>query len=93
MAEFPVLWWVFPTSIVFATVAVGSGVSGALFFSPFFMIVVGLSPAQAVGAGLLTEARPESCVRSSAPASWVWRASCSFSGRPSGASRGRRPVA
>jgi len=55
MAEFLSLWWVFPTSVVFATVAVGSGVSGALFFSPFFMLVVGLSPAQAIGAGLLTE--------------------------------------
>lgn len=49
------LWWVFPASIVFATVAVGSGVSGALFFSPFFLLVVGLSPSQAIGAGLLTE--------------------------------------
>lgn len=49
------LWWVFPAAVLFATVAVGSGVSGALFFSPFFMLVVGLSPAQAVGAGLLTE--------------------------------------
>ena len=29
--------------------------SGALFFSPFFMLVVGLTPVQAVGAGLLTE--------------------------------------
>ncbi len=35
--------------------AISSGISGALFFSPFFMLVVGLSPAQAVGAGLLTE--------------------------------------
>ncbi|NIR79212.1 MAG: sulfite exporter TauE/SafE family protein, partial [Gemmatimonadetes bacterium] len=42
-------------AIVFATVAVGSGVSGALFFSPFFLLVVGLTPAQAIGAGLLTE--------------------------------------
>lgn len=55
METFLGLWWVFPASVVFATVAVGSGVSGALFFSPFFMLVVGLSPAQAVGAGLLTE--------------------------------------
>lgn len=53
--EFLDLWWVFPASVVFATVAVGAGVSGALFFSPFFMIVVGLSPARAVGAGLFTE--------------------------------------
>jgi uncharacterized membrane protein YfcA len=48
-------WWVFPTSIVFAGVALASGVSGALFFSPFFMLVVGLTPSQAIGAGLLTE--------------------------------------
>lgn len=55
MAAFFDLWWVFPVSILFSTVAIGSGVSGALFFSPFFMLVIGLSPVQAVGAGLLTE--------------------------------------
>ncbi len=55
MQTFLELWWVFPAAIVFSTVAIASGVSGALFFSPFFMLVVGLSPAQAVGAGLLTE--------------------------------------
>lgn len=49
------LWWVFPSAVVFSTIAIGSGVSGALFFSPFFMMVVGLSPVQAIGAGLLTE--------------------------------------
>lgn len=48
-------WWVFPAAILFSTVAIGSGVSGALFFSPFFMLAVGLAPAQAIGAGLLTE--------------------------------------
>ncbi|MFB6353641.1 MAG: sulfite exporter TauE/SafE family protein [Halobacteriales archaeon] len=48
-------WWIFPVSMVFAAVALASGVSGALFFSPFFMLVVGLSPSQAIGAGLLTE--------------------------------------
>ena len=55
MSEFVTLWWVFPAAVVFSTIAVGSGVSGALFFSPFFMLVVGLAPVQAVGAGLLTE--------------------------------------
>lgn len=55
MYTFSQLWWVLPASIVFSTVAIGSGVSGALFFSPFFMLVVGLTPVQAVGAGLLTE--------------------------------------
>jgi uncharacterized membrane protein YfcA len=48
-------WWVFPASILFSTIALAAGVSGALFFSPFFMLGVGLAPAQAIGAGLLTE--------------------------------------
>ena len=60
LAGFPVdqflaHWWVFPASVLFSMVALSSGVSGALFFSPFFMLVVGLSPSQAIGAGLLTE--------------------------------------
>ena len=55
MERFLAHWWVFPASIVFSTIALASGVSGALFFSPFFMLVVGLTPAQAIGAGLLTE--------------------------------------
>jgi len=53
--EFLGHWWVFPASVLFAFVALAAGVSGALFFSPFFMLVVGLTPAQAIGAGLLTE--------------------------------------
>jgi len=48
-------WWIFPAAVLFSTVALASGVSGALFFSPFFMLGVGLAPAQAIGAGLLTE--------------------------------------
>jgi uncharacterized membrane protein YfcA len=48
-------WWVFPASVLFSLIALASGVSGALFFSPFFMLIVGLSPSQAIGAGLLTE--------------------------------------
>lgn len=48
-------WWVFPAAVLFSAVALASGVSGALFFSPFFLLVVGLAPAQAIGAGLLTE--------------------------------------
>ena len=55
METFLTSWWIFPAAVLFSTVAIGSGVSGALFFSPFFMLVVGLSPVQAVGAGLLTE--------------------------------------
>ena len=55
MDQFLAHWWVFPASVVFSTVALSSGVSGALFFSPFFMLVIGLTPSQAIGAGLLTE--------------------------------------
>ncbi|MFB6222150.1 MAG: sulfite exporter TauE/SafE family protein [Haloarcula sp.] len=55
MDQFLAHWWVFPTSILFSMIALASGVSGALFFSPFFMLVVGLTPSQAIGAGLLTE--------------------------------------
>jgi len=42
--QFYAHWWIFPASILFSAVALASGVSGALFFSPFFMLVVGLSP-------------------------------------------------
>ena len=53
--QFLAHWWVFPASIRFSMIALASGVSGALLFSPFFLLVVGLQPAQAIGAGLLTE--------------------------------------
>ena len=53
--QFLTHWWIFPAAILFSTVALASGVSGALFFTPFFLLIVGLTPAQAVGAGLLTE--------------------------------------
>lgn len=49
------VWWVLPTSVLIATIALSSGISGALFFSPFFLLMVGLAPAQAIGAGLITE--------------------------------------
>lgn len=39
--QFLAHWWVFPASVLFALVALASGVSGALFFSPFFMLIVG----------------------------------------------------
>jgi uncharacterized membrane protein YfcA len=53
--RFAAHWWVFPASVAFSMVAMASGVSGALFFSPFFMLGVGLTAPQAIGAGLLTE--------------------------------------
>lgn len=48
-------WWILPVSIGIATIALSSGISGALFFSPFFLLIVGLQPVQAIGAGLITE--------------------------------------
>ncbi|MDR9459089.1 MAG: sulfite exporter TauE/SafE family protein [Dehalococcoidia bacterium] len=49
------VWWVLPVSVCIATIALALGISGALFFSPFFLLVVGLEPSQAIGAGLITE--------------------------------------
>ncbi len=48
------LAWVLPVAVGFSSVAIAAGISGPLFFSPFFMLALGLPPAQAVGAGLLT---------------------------------------
>lgn len=49
------LWWLLPTSVLIATVAMASGVGGAVFFSPLFLLVLGLEPAVAIGTALLTE--------------------------------------
>jgi uncharacterized membrane protein YfcA len=48
-------WWLFPVAIVIAATANGAGIGGATFFSPLFVIVLGLDPVIAIGAALLTE--------------------------------------
>lgn len=48
-------WYLLPLSIAIATLAMATGIGGAVFFSPLFMIVLDLSPHTAVGAALLTE--------------------------------------
>ncbi len=48
-------WYMLPIGIVIATIAMGSGVGGATFFSPLFIIGLGLSPQLAVGSGLIVE--------------------------------------
>jgi len=48
-------WYMLPVGIVIATVAMGSGVGGATFFSPLFILGLGLSPELAVGSGLIVE--------------------------------------
>lgn len=48
-------WYLLPISIAIATVAMSSGIGGAVFFSPLFMIGLGLEPNIAIGAALATE--------------------------------------
>lgn len=48
-------WYLFPASIVIATIAMASGVEGATFFTPLFIIALKLDPEIAIGTGLITE--------------------------------------
>lgn len=48
-------WYMLPTGILIATIAMASGVGGATFFSPLFILALGLPPELAVGAGLVVE--------------------------------------
>ncbi len=48
-------WYMFPVAILFSTIAMASGIGGAVFFSPFFIIVLGFPAAVAIGTGLITE--------------------------------------
>jgi len=44
-----------PVSILISTLAMASGIGGATFFSPLFMLAQGLPPSVAIGTGLITE--------------------------------------
>lgn len=48
-------WYMLPVAVAIATVAMASGVEGATFFTPLFILALGLSPEVAVGTGLITE--------------------------------------
>jgi hypothetical protein len=48
-------WYLLPISIAIATTAMSSGIGGAVFFSPLFMIGLGLEPKIAIGVALTTE--------------------------------------
>ncbi|MFB6232324.1 MAG: sulfite exporter TauE/SafE family protein [Salinibacter sp.] len=48
-------WYMLPVGILIATVAMASGVGGATFFSPLFILGLGLSPDLAIGSGLIVE--------------------------------------
>ncbi|MDA3907080.1 MAG: sulfite exporter TauE/SafE family protein [Bacteroidales bacterium] len=49
------LWYLLPISILIATIAMSSGIGGAVFFSPLFMLALKLDPSVAVGTALITE--------------------------------------
>ena len=49
------LWYLMPISIMIATISMSSGIGGAVFFSPLFMLALGLEPQIAIGAALVTE--------------------------------------
>lgn len=48
-------WYTFPISIIIATIAMASGVEGATFFTPLFMLGLKLPTEVAIGTGLITE--------------------------------------
>jgi uncharacterized protein len=48
-------WFMFPVAILVATTAMASGIGGATFFAPIFLLGLGLSPEVAIGTGLITE--------------------------------------
>lgn len=48
-------WYLFPIAIAIAFIANGAGIGGATFFSPLFILVLGLEPQVAIGAALITE--------------------------------------
>ena len=48
-------WNMVPAAVLIATVAMASGIGGATFFSPLFILALGLPPEVAIGTGLITE--------------------------------------
>ncbi len=48
-------WYMLPVSVGVATLAMASGVEGATFFAPIFLLALGLPPEVAIGTGLITE--------------------------------------
>ncbi len=48
-------WFLFPISVIIATIAMATGIGGAVFFSPIFLLWLKLEPTVAIGTALLTE--------------------------------------
>jgi len=49
-------WYLFPISVVIATIAIASGVEGGTFFAPLFLLGLKLPMNVAIGAGLISQA-------------------------------------
>ena len=48
-------WYLFPISVLVAAIVMSSGVGGAVFFSPIFILWLRLEPSVAVGTALIAE--------------------------------------
>lgn len=48
-------WFMLPVAAAIATIAMASGVGGATFFVPVFILALRLPPEVAIGTGLITE--------------------------------------
>ena len=48
-------WYMLPVAILVATIAMASGVGGATFLAPIFLLALRLPPEIAIGTGLITE--------------------------------------
>lgn len=48
-------WYLFPVSIAIASLAMATGIGGAVFFSPIFLLGLKLEPTVAIGTALITE--------------------------------------
>lgn len=48
-------WYLLPASVLIATIAMSSGIGGAVFFSPLFMLALKIEPRIAIGVALVTE--------------------------------------
>ncbi len=48
-------WFMLPIAMIISTIAMASGVEGATFFTPLFILALGLPAEVAIGVGLITE--------------------------------------
>lgn len=48
-------WFMLPVATVIAIIAMASGIGGATFFVPVFILALRLPPEVAIGTGLITE--------------------------------------